>query len=440
MGSNDLAALAADAYIYGYPLVADVTGAIAIVDTGFGALKPAAANTFAHAVSLAGPADKFVSVNNDTIYSIATVDLSGGPVLFGVPDTAGRYYVMQFVDAWSNNFAYVGRRATGTAAGQFLLASSDWAGPVPSGAMRINAPTTVFNIVGRIAVEGADELTEVKSLQPAFTLRPLEAGPLTGIPRPDGTLPEHLRFFDAMRLWMAAFPPPPAEASIVERFEPLGLLATQPPFQDATPALSSALADGLAAGKDRIQRLMKGDPNARGWRTTRNMFDYNADYLELGTIDTPEWKIADRQQAIAARAVAAVAGLWGNHAYEALYAFAFTDADGLQLNGAHRYEMTLSAPLPVDAFWSLTMYDTPDYYLVANPIERYSIGDRTPELRYGADGSLTVAIQHEAPDAAHRANWLPAPVGDFRPALRMYQPRSPLLDGSYDLPLIRRVD
>ena len=113
--SGDLAALAADAFVYGFPLVFDLQAVGGDVDMGL--LAPAPFNSFSHASKLAGPEDRFVSINNDTIYSIAQVDVSGGPVLLRVPDTAGRYYVLQFVDAWTNNFAYVGRRATGTAAG-----------------------------------------------------------------------------------------------------------------------------------------------------------------------------------------------------------------------------------------------------------------------------------------------------------------------------------
>jgi hypothetical protein len=170
------------------------------------------------------------------------------------------------------------------------------------------------------------------------------------------------------------------------------------------------------------------------------MFDYNVDYLGPGTIDDPRWKISNREDAYVTRAVAARAGLWGNHAYEAHYAFTPADDNGDQLDGSHRYEMHLNEPLPVESFWSLTMYDVPDYYLVANSIDRYSIGDRTRRLQAQPDGSLTLYIQHDEPeDETQRANWLPAPVAPFRPALRMYTPRQPLLDGSYTLPPIRRV-
>jgi hypothetical protein len=113
--SDELAALATEAYIYGFPLIFDLQMVSGQAELGM--IAPAPFNSFSHASRLAGPDDRFVSINNDTIYSLAQVDVSGGPVLLRVPDTAGRYYVLQFVDTWTNNFAYAGRRATGTAAG-----------------------------------------------------------------------------------------------------------------------------------------------------------------------------------------------------------------------------------------------------------------------------------------------------------------------------------
>jgi len=149
--------------------------------------------------------------------------------------------------------------------------------------------------------------------------------------------------------------------------------------------------------------------------------------------------MVDRTASYTARAVAARVGLWGNHAYEAAYPMVDVDSDGERLTGARSYTLRFDELPPVDAFWSLTMYDTPDYFLVDNPIDRYSVGDRTPGLRYGPDGSLTIAIQHEQPtNEAEPANWLPAPEGEFRPVLRLYQPEPAVLDGSYQIPPIRR--
>ena len=110
----------------------------------------------------------------------------------------------------------------------------------------------------------------------------------------------------------------------------------------------------------------------------------------------------------------------------------YDDADGTALDGSGSYELRFASTPPCDAFWSVTMYDTPDFYLVANPIERYSIGDRTPGLRANDDGSLTITMQHGEPDDADRkANWLPTPSGAFRPILRMYEPHEAVFDGSY---------
>jgi hypothetical protein len=137
--------------------------------------------------------------------------------------------------------------------------------------------------------------------------------------------------------------------------------------------------------------------------------------------------------------VAARAGLWGNHGYEADYGFVWTDGDGQPLDGANRYELRLEQPPPVDAFWSLTMYDVPDFYLVANPIDRYSIGDRTPGLGTAEDGSVTIFMQADSPGPGKESNWLPTPRGKFRPILRMYQPQKAILDGTYVLPAVRKV-
>ena len=140
------------------------------------------------------------------------------------------------------------------------------------------------------------------------------------------------------------------------------------------------------------------------------------------------------------RALAARGGLWGNHGYEAAYAMVYDDGDGNALDGSRRYELRFATTPPCDAFWSVTMYATPDFYLVANPIDRYSIGDRTEGLRTDDDGSLTITMQHDEPaESERRANWLPTPSGAFRPLLRMYEPRDAVFDGSYELPPITRI-
>src|SRR5262249_49132039 len=152
-----------------------------------------------------GPETKFVSVNNDTVYSIANVDVSGGPVRLDVPDTAGRYYVLQFVDAWTNNFAYIGHRATGTEAASFLLVAHAWDGEAPAGVRVIRFPTNIATIVGRWAVTGEADVPNVIELQERLTLTATAPG--DGVPDGDASVPEDLRFFEHLRAWMSAFPP-----------------------------------------------------------------------------------------------------------------------------------------------------------------------------------------------------------------------------------------
>ena len=438
--SDDLAALAADAYIYGFALTFDLQQVSRFTREGMGSLTAAPANIFSHALKLAGPDDRFVSINNDTIYSVAQIDVSGGPVLLRVPDTAGRYYVLQFVDVWTNNFAYVGRRATGTAAGAFLLVPPGWHSDTPAGTQVIEFPTTAGTIVGRWACDGEADLAAVRALQNGLSLEPHGSpAPLKGIPAP-AAVPAGLAFFEQMRTWMQAFPPSGPDQAYQKRLAPLGLLEEASPYADCPPELAQALTAGADAARQQMETLLKGGnltPVINGWMISFHIFDYNLDHLGPGTLDNPEWKMADRKASYLARALAARGGLWGNHGYEAAYPMTYTDADGDQLDGHNRYTITFEEEPPVGAFWSITMYDLPDFYLVANPIGRYSIGDRTPGLRRDADGSLTIVIQHEQP--ADTSNWLPAPAAPFRPIMRLYQPEPAVMDGTYKIPAITKL-
>jgi hypothetical protein len=441
--TDERAGLAAEAFIYGFPLVSGLAEVGRFARTGVGGVPATPFNRFGHASQLAEPEARFVSINNDTIYSIAQVDLSGGPVRLDVPDTAGRYYVLQFVDAWTNNFAYVGHRATGTRAGSFLLAPPGDGSVRRDGLPVIRFPTAIGTIVGRWAVNGEADLPAVRALQSALVLSPVAGHPVRGLPEPDTSVPGQISFFEQLRVWMQAFPPAPRDRDYQARFEPLGLFRQDSPYTDPDPALASALGEGLARGRQMLEQALTSSMalQQNGWNLTYHVFDYNLDFFEIGALDDPRWKAAagPRQRYIL-RAGAARGGLWGNHGYEAAYAMAYQDADGNQLNGGSRYQLRFGQTPPVGAFWSVTMYDTPGFFLVANPIGRYSIGDRTPGLHTAADGSLTIFIQRDEPQSPQeRANWLPAPDGDFRPILRMYEPGEAVLDGRYELPPITRT-
>ncbi|WP_447912552.1 DUF1254 domain-containing protein [Microbacterium phyllosphaerae] len=440
---TNLTALAADAFIFGYPLVYNVNSLQVISGGGMGSLPATPFNKFGFAQKLATPSDPFVSVNNDTVYALAQLDLSGGPQILHVPDTDGAYYVLQFVDAWTNNFAYVGRRATGTKEAEYLIVGPGWAGDNADNLTVIEAPTNIATIVGRLACSGPEDLPRVLDLQKHFTLTAVDGNSEpSGIPHANPDLPKPLQFWDELRLWSQAFPPAGDDQDYLASFAGLGLLDDGDPYSSPSPELAGALGEGLAEGKKRLEEAARAkDPNAvNGWQMSLHLFDYNRSAFSVGAIDSDEWKIADRDDAYLDRAVAARNALWGNHAYEAVYPQVYVDDRGEQLNGAHRYEITFTELPPVDAFWSMTMYSMPEYYLVDNPIERYSIGDRTQGIHYADDGSLTLYLQHDEPDEPdRRANWLPTPDGDLRPMIRIYQPQEAVLDGEYTLPPVRRV-
>ncbi|WGM20433.1 DUF1254 domain-containing protein [Paenarthrobacter sp. OM7] len=437
--------LATEAFVYGFPLVFNLEQVWRYVHTGVGANPAAPFNTFSHAGQLAGPEDRFVTINNDTVYSMAQIDLTAGPLVLDVPDTGNRYYVLQFVSAWTENFAYVGKRATGTAPGRFFLVPPGWNGTVPQDATVIRFPTAVASIVGRWAVNGDADLAVVRELQAATLLAPLDSSDSragAGLPMVDtSSLEEALAFWEKYRVYSQTFAPPSRDLLLHNSFAPLGLTGDRPitklPDDD-----QEILRAGYDAGLELLEATLRNSyvKEVNGWQLPIHVFDYNLDSFEVGTLNTAEWRLEDPDRRLITRASAALGGLWGNHAYEAAYFPSYVDQHGKQLSGEHDYTLTLNPPPPNAAFWSLTMYDVPNYYLVANPEERYSVGDRTPGLRWTDDGGLTIYISATEPvDPVNRANWLPAPAGAFRPMLRVYIPGKSVLTGAYVLPPIVKV-
>jgi hypothetical protein len=440
---HGIAEMASEAYVVGFPLVFDLDQVQRFTREGLGAVPPTPFNVFGHARTLAGPESTFVSINNDTVYSVAQVDLGVGPLLLDVPAVGDRYYVLQFVDAWTDNFAYVGSRATGSAEGRYLLVPPSWEDEdVPEGATVIRFPTRVGTIVGRWAVAGEDDLPAVHALQDALTLTQTRESfaRAAGVPEVEAAPSEALTFFERMRVWSQEFPPAEHDRRTLETYEPIGLTGSTP-VRELPVDVRAALEEGYAVGRQALESaLHTAVPLVDGWQVNLHVFDYNIDYFEVGALDDPAWQRPDPTTRYARRAAAALGGLWGNHAYEAAYFPTYVDADGEALTGERTYRLRLHPTPPVGAFWSITMYDLPHYFLVENPIGRYSLGDRTPGIVYDDDGGLTITISAARPtDPKAAANWLPAPSGAFRPLLRMYAPGPAVLDGSYRLSPIERV-
>ncbi len=283
---------AAELYVYGYPLVYCLDEIAKLSSPGATIVAGGVpVNAVGRARALLGPETKFVSPNNDTLYVIAPLDVSGGPLLLHTPDTGDRYYVLQLVDAWSNNVAYIGHRATGTAAADWLLAIPGYAGDIPDGATVITVPSDVAVIVGRVQVDGDTDLPAVHAIQDQFALSTMPGNsPLAGIPAPDPAVPDELVFWERLRVCLRRFPPPDADAEILAVATRAGLLDDSSPFLDPDPATTAVLRDGMAKGKALIDSLAAGGGTEPGaWVSALHKFDYNLGRLGPGTIDSPEW-------------------------------------------------------------------------------------------------------------------------------------------------------
>jgi hypothetical protein len=297
--STSKLSLAAEAYLYGYPLVYCIRETINLASAS-NKSGSAPVNTFRYSRELLGPEVEFVSPNNDTLYTLAAADVTAEALVLHVPDTHDRYYVLQFVDAWTNNFAYIGRRATGTMEGFYLLAGPNWEGVVPDGVTLLRTPTNVFAIVGRFATTGGDDLAVVRALQDDTWLTPLSRHP--GIPDKskravddwelapfDMRVDDGLKFWEQFRAWMKLFPPSEIDQAYQAKFEPLGLLADDSPYVNPDPALVETLKNGKAEFWTFLEaNLAPGEP-INGWSFAVDAFNYNLDHLGIGTLDTPEW-------------------------------------------------------------------------------------------------------------------------------------------------------
>jgi hypothetical protein len=408
--ADDNEALAEDAFIWGFPLVISDTLFRQALQTGENI------NRFVVLGTLSTPAFNVPGPNVDTLYGLAWLNLIGGPKIISVPDTDGRYYSIQLVDAYGNSFAYIGRRATGTKAGAYAVVPPGWSGDLPSGVARIEATTPHVLALTRTLVEGEADLPKAVAIEAQYAIGSLGDYPdqlatavVTArpwkLPIPD-VAARGPAYFQDLRGAVLANPPLPDDRDAVGNFAALAsAFATQ---EEAATVLGAAVPKGVS--RIRAARLSEV---VNGWAVNKKVRPIIRDPLVRAAINQygPGTHIAE----------------------EALY-WSALGPGGQELSGANRYRLNFAAGKlpPVDAFWSLTLYG-PDFLLVENPIKRYAITDRSEGLVTKADGSLEIAVQHEAPQEAD-VNWLPAPEGPFKLILRTYQPKPELFDGRYKVP------
>ncbi|MBV5294842.1 MAG: DUF1254 domain-containing protein [Curvibacter lanceolatus] len=424
--SDEPGALMAQAFDYAYPLVA--MGRLRAASLGAGTdASPSPA--WQHRRELADPARREVTTPNvDTLYSLLWLDLRQGPVELSLPDMAGRYHSLAFIDMVGNNFAMLGRRLNGTRSSRHVLVGPDWPGPMPKAARVIRAPSNDVLVLARILVDGPQDLPAVHALQDQLVAQPLAAAPRPPVwdaAPPLGPTPQ--AFVDLANRMLERNPPPAYEQALLGRLAAVGLCGAACAWDRLSPALQAQWTQSLPTLLAGLKTAaFSAGRTVNGWRYGQaNLGQFGTDYRY--------------------RASTALSGLLALEPVESVYPSTGVDAQGLALSGAHRYRLRLPAGgLPVNAFWSLSMYEVePDgrLFFSANALRRYAIGDRTPGLQVAADGAVDLTIQHEAPATPEQArNWLPAPQGAFRLVLRAYEPRAALLDGQITLPAVERLD
>jgi len=427
--------LGMQAYIYGFPYLymSEVRwGQVAVkIDPNLN-LPHAAINHFWHSQVMGGPESQAGgSPNNDTLYSIAWLDLLKEPLILSVPDVGNRYYTIEIASFDSDNFAYVGMRTTGTKAGNYAIVGPSWKGELPTGVQKLTPSRTPSAfILGRTLLRGPDDLPAIHAVMAQYKLTPFS---LWG--KPGATAPESydaLKPFDrktdrladwkTMNATMAENPPPSRHGLLLNQFAQIGI----GPGLDVDETTKRGLARAAIDGRNLL------DAAIRQGARQKNVNGWNYPPPDMG-------RAGDKDDFLLRAALQSMWGIVANDPAEAIYLNTSTDPNGQQLTGANRYVIHFpTGGLPeVKAFWSITLYDA-RHNLVANPIKRYALGDRD-KLKFNANGSLDIYIQNESPSADKQPNWLPAPNGEFNLVLRSYLPSAAIQEQRWTPPPVQKL-
>jgi hypothetical protein len=427
-------AIAIDAYVYFYPLVTmdvtrkQTTNMKSGEKPGFGPM-----NMFQN-IPAFPPADlkAVVRINFDTLYSIAWLDLTNGPLIVSVPDTNGRYYLLPMLDMWTDVFASPGWRTTGTGAASYLITPLGWAGTVLAGLTRIVAPTPYVWVIGRTKTDGPSDYAEVNKIQEGLSITPLSGSladakidPTVDMKTPPktqvDTMPAGAFFAYAAEL-LKLHPAHLTDQPILAQMKRIGIEAGKS-FDIST--LDQAVQKGVAAAPAEAQQLMtwKIPSVAR----VANYWSMNTD--TMGVYGNYYLK----------RAIVSQLGLGANLPEDAIYPLNLADETGKPLDGANKYTIHFDkgATPPVNAFWSLTLYDQ-DGFQVGNVLNRFAVSSWMP-FTFNVDGSLDLYFQSDSPGSAKEANWLPAPKGSFNLTMRLYSPKPDALTGKWNPPPIKKA-
>lgn len=431
---SEARAIAKEAYLYGYPVVEMYkTLYTQAVDKG-GVNFKAPFNHIGNTAQVFTPKDTTLATPNpDTPYSFVWMDLRSEPLVLTLPKIEdNRYYSVQLVDLYTHNFAYLGTRSTGNNGGHYMIAGPDWKGQQPVDVDRVvYSESNLAYALYRTQLFDEKDLNKVKQIQNGYKVQSLSSyvkqaapakAPKIDWPKPLANMTEGPQLFRYLNFMLAFAAPQDSEKDQLARFATIGI-APGAPFKvnQLSAEQRKALEDGIADAKAEFAAFKKDKLDTQQV-AIGDLFG-NRDHLKNNDLY---------------RYAGAEVGLFGNSADEATYFNYVVDSEGKPANGArHSYTVHFAKGQlpPVDAFWSLTLYNAKTKLLVPNHKKRYVINSRMlPNLKLDADGGLTLALQHHEPPKAEQSNWLPAPPGPFYAVLRLYLPKPEANNGQWKLP------
>jgi hypothetical protein len=427
---DDVKALAREAYIYTYPMVKNYLTMYQYALEPGGSQYKGPLNTIVNVARVYTPDDTaIITPNSDTPYSFIVFDLRAEPVVVTMPPIEKhRYYSLQLVDLYTHNVDYLGTRVDGNDGGDFLITGPGWKGEVPNSIKRVvEIPTALAMGLVRTQLLSPDDLDKVKEIQAGYKARPLSV--YAGTASPPAPTPLE---------W-----PPISDEKVTTDFWPLAgfLLQFAPPLEGEDGLRDSFSRLGLKAGESwppkdlpsetvTLMRDLVGPTEQEIRETSWTLTDSSKIF---GTPEFMKGRYLDR-------AAAALGGIYGNSVEEALYVIYGADTEGAPLDGKTRKYALRFTPAtlpPVDAFWSITMYDKPKQLLVANPINRYLINSpMLSGLKANDKGEIVIYLRHETPGTDLESNWLPAPDDDFYVVMRLYLPKPEAVGGRWKPPAI----
>jgi hypothetical protein len=420
----EIRAIAEEAFIYGLPIVMNYAVMNEFVlDKNSGQYKGPFNSMYNDARVFTYKDTAVVTPNSDTPYSMLWLDLRAEPMVISVPAVEKeRYYSVQLVDGNAYNYGYIGSRATGVEAGDYLVAGPGWKGDVPDGIKKVFHSTTPFGLtIFRTQLFNAEDMPNVVKVQAGYKAQPLSG--FLGQPAPAAApkadfLPASTpgikaNFYAYLDAALEFVPETAENKDVFARLARIGIGPGKTfEFKDLSEEHKAAVLLAMKEGDDKVSKYLdSGMKSINGWKIGALFGDrafYNGDWLM--------------------RAAAAKGGIYGNDSVEAMYPMTREDATGQPLDGSkHSYTLTFPAGElpPVNAFWSVTMYDGKTQLLIENPINRYLINSpMLPGMKLNEDGSLTLYIQKDSPGAEKEANWLPAPNGEIYLVMRLYWPKT----------------